>query len=128
MTFGTFDVFHYGHLRVLERAAELGDRLLVGISSDELNASKKQRAPIYPLQERMAIVAGLKVVDGVFVEHSLDLKRDYLREHHADVLVMGDDWEGRFDEFNDTCEVVYLPRTPAISTTELIERISWGSS
>jgi choline-phosphate cytidylyltransferase len=128
VTFGTFDVFHYGHLRVLERAAELGDRLLVGISSDELNASKKQRAPIYPLQERLAIVAGLKVVDGVFVEHSLDLKRDYLLEHHADVLVMGDDWAGRFDEFNDVCEVVYLPRTPAISTTELIERISWGSS
>lgn len=126
ITFGTFDVFHIGHLKVIERAAELGDRLVVGVSSDALNQSKKDRAPVFSEGERMAIVAALKPVDGVFLEESLELKREYILEHGADVLVMGDDWKGRFDEFRDVCEVVYLPRTPAISTTALIEKISLG--
>ena len=124
ITFGTFDVFHVGHIRVLQRAAALGDRLVVGVSADALNIAKKGRAPVYTQDERMEIVASLRVVDEVFVEESLELKRDYILEHGADVLVMGDDWEGRFDEFRDICEVVYLPRTPAISTTALIEKIS----
>jgi choline-phosphate cytidylyltransferase len=72
----------------------------------------------------MAIVGALKMVDEVFVEESLGLKRDYIEQYAADVLVMGDDWEGKFDEFRDICEVVYLSRTPAISTTALIEKIS----
>ena len=124
VTFGTFDVFHVGHLRVLERAAALGERLVVGVSADALNLRKKGREPVFSQAERMEIVGALKVVDGVFVEESLELKRHYLLEHAADVLVMGDDWKGRFDEFGDICEVVYLPRTPAISTTALIEKIS----
>ena len=124
VTFGTFDVFHVGHLRVIERAAALGERLVVGVSADALNLRKKGREPVFSQAERMEIVGALKVVDGVFVEESLELKRDYLLEHAADVLVMGDDWKGRFDEFGDICEVVYLPRTPAISTTALIEKIS----
>ena len=124
LTFGTFDVFHVGHLRVIERAAALGDRLVVGVSADALNLSKKGREPVFSQDERLAIVAALRYVDAVFVEESLELKRDYLLEHGADVLVMGDDWAGRFDEFRDVCEVVYLPRTPAISTTALIEKIS----
>lgn len=123
VTFGTFDVFHVGHLRILERARELGDRLVVGVSTDALNISKKGRPPVYPEDQRMALVAALRCVDAVFPEHSLDLKADYLREHRADVLVMGDDWAGRFDEFSSLCRVVYLPRTPAISTTEVIEKI-----
>ncbi len=127
LTFGTFDVFHVGHLRVIERAAALGDRLVVGVSADALNLSKKGRAPVFSQDERLAIVAALRYVDAVFVEESLELKRDYLVEHGADVLVMGDDWAGRFDEFRDVCEVVYLPRTPAISTTALIEKISGGA-
>ena len=126
ITFGTFDVFHIGHLRVLDRAAQLGDRLVVGVSSDELNLRKKQRAPVFPERERMEIVAAMKMVSQVFLEESLELKRQYITEHGADVLVMGDDWAGRFDEFGDICEVVYLPRTPAISTTALIEKISSG--
>ena len=124
VTFGTFDVFHVGHLRVMERAAALGDRLVVGVSADELNLRKKGREPVFSQSERMEIVGALKVVDEVFVEESLELKRDYLVQHGADVLVMGDDWRGRFDEFDDVCEVVYLRRTPAISTTALIEKIS----
>lgn len=124
LTFGTFDVFHVGHLRVIQRAAEFGDRLVVGVSADALNVAKKGRAPVFSQDERMAIVAALKPVDEVFVEESLELKREYLTTYGADVLVMGDDWAGRFDEFSDICEVRYLPRTPAISTTALIEKIS----
>jgi choline-phosphate cytidylyltransferase len=126
MTFGTFDVFHVGHLRVIQRAAAFGDRLVVGVSADALNVSKKGRAPVFSQDERLEIVAALKPVDAVFVEESLELKREYLLEHHADVLVMGDDWAGKFDEFEDICEVRYLSRTPAISTTALIEKISSG--
>lgn len=123
VTFGTFDVFHVGHLRLLERARAQGDCLIVGISTDELNRSKKQRDPVYTLAERMEIVSGLRCVDEVFAEESLELKREYLLRHRANVLVMGDDWQGRFDEFSDICEVRYLTRTPAISTTVTIEKI-----
>ena len=124
ITFGTFDVFHVGHLRVIERAAALGERLVVGVSADALNLRKKGREPVFSEKERMAIVAALKPVSAVFLEESLELKRDYIRQYAADVLVMGDDWKGRFDDLADACEVVYLPRTPAISTTALIEKIS----
>ncbi|MCU1538524.1 MAG: adenylyltransferase/cytidyltransferase family protein [Humibacillus sp.] len=124
ITFGTFDVFHVGHVRVLQRAAELGDRLVVGVSSDALNLSKKGRAPVFDEDERQEIIGSLRVVDGVFLEESLDLKRDYILEHGADVLVMGDDWAGKFDWVKDVCDVVYLPRTPSVSTTGLIEHIS----
>ncbi len=123
ITFGTFDVFHIGHLRILERAAALGDRLIVGVSSDALNISKKGRPPVFPESERMRIVAALRCVDEVFLEESLEKKRDYLLHCQADVLAMGDDWKGRFDEFSDICRVVYFERTPAVSTTAVIEKI-----
>ena len=124
ITFGTYDVFHVGHLRILERAAALGDRLVVGVSADALNLAKKGRKPVFSQEERLEIVAALKVVDAVFVEESLELKRDYIIEHQADVLAMGDDWKGRFDFVSDLCEVVYFPRTPSVSTTELIEHMA----
>ncbi|QZY30142.1 adenylyltransferase/cytidyltransferase family protein [Nocardioides coralli] len=127
ITFGTFDVFHVGHLRVIERAAALGDRLVVGVSADALNLRKKGREPVFSEAERLAIVGALRAVDEVFVEESLEQKRDYILQHAADVLVMGDDWAGKFDELEDICEVVYLSRTPAISTTALIEKISGAS-
>ena len=127
ITFGTFDVFHVGHLRMIERAAALGDRLVVGVSADELNLRKKGREPIFSEAERVEIVSALRCVSEVFVEESLELKRDYVLRHGADVLVMGDDWEGKFDDLADVCEVVYLTRTPAVSTTALIEKISTGS-
>lgn len=125
LTFGTFDVFHVGHLRILERARALGDRLVVGVSTDALNESKKGRPPVYRQEERLEIIAALRCVDEVFFEESLELKGEYIKQFSADVLVMGDDWCGRFDEFSSLCEVVYLPRTPAISTTEVIERIRY---
>lgn len=126
ITFGTFDVFHVGHLRIIERARSYGDRLVVGVSADALNLRKKDRAPVFTEAERLAIVGSLRFVDEVFVEESLELKRDYIAKYGADVLVMGDDWAGRFDDLADVCEVVYLPRTPAISTTALIEKIANG--
>lgn len=123
LTFGTFDIFHYGHLKILERASEYADELVVGVSSDELNYNKKGRYPIYSQKERMHIVSSLDFVNDVFLEESLELKREYLLKHKADCLIMGCDWTGRFDEFKDICEVIYLPRTPDISTTELIAKI-----
>jgi len=123
ITFGTFDVFHVGHLSILERAAKLGDRLVVGVSTDALNYAKKQRYPVYDEEQRIRIVRSLRCVDAAFFEESLEQKGDYIREHAADVLVMGEDWKGRFDEFKSLCRVVYLPRTPAVSTTALIEKI-----
>lgn len=123
LTFGTFDVFHIGHLHILERARKLGDKLIVGVSTDKLNYSKKGRNPVYPQKERIEIISALKCVDGVFFEESLEKKREYIEKNNADILVMGDDWKGKFDEFSDICQVVYFERTPAISTTEVIEKI-----
>lgn len=123
ITFGTFDVLHIGHIRLLKRAKSFGSHLIVGVSSDELNISKKGRAPIYPLNSRLEILSSLRFVDDVFVEDSLELKAEYIRSTNADILVMGDDWQGRFDHLNEYCKVVYLPRTPSISTTEVIEII-----
>ena len=123
ITFGTFDVFHVGHLRILERARKMGDYLLVGVSTDQLNYSKKGHHPYYNQDERLEIISSLRCVDEVFLEESLELKRDYILKYKADVLVMGDDWAGKFDEFKDICKVVYLPRTPSVSTTAVIEKI-----
>lgn len=121
ITFGTFDVFHVGHVNILERASEFGDYLVVGVSSDELNLSKKGRYPVYSQNDRCKIIKSLKFVNDVFIEESLELKKEYIMQFQADVLVMGDDWTGRFDWVKDVCEVIYLPRTPSISTTEIIE-------
>jgi glycerol-3-phosphate cytidylyltransferase len=121
VTFGTFDVFHIGHLNILERAAELGDRLIVGVSTDALNFSKKNRLPVFSQADRARIVGALEIVHETFFEDSLELKREYLLRYKADILVMGDDWENKFDEYQDICKVVYLSRTPSISTTEIIE-------
>ncbi len=123
LTFGTFDLFHIGHLRILERAAAFGDQLIVGVSSDALNYSKKSAYPTYNENDRMEIVRAIRCVDRVFLEESLEFKREYLVKYDSDVLVMGDDWEGKFDEFSDIVKVVYLPRTALISTTATKNKI-----
>lgn len=123
ITFGTFDVLHIGHVNLLLRAHDLGDHLTVGVSSDELNERKKGRLPVYPQDHRLAIVASLACVDEVFLEESLEAKRDYVVEHGADILVMGADWQGAFDDLTDVARVVYLPRTEGVSTTEIITAI-----
>ena len=121
ITFGTFDILHIGHINILRRARAMGDRLVVGVSSDELNFAKKGRYPVYPQAERCELVGVVRYVDEVFLEESLERKREYIERYRADVLVLGDDWQGRFDGFSDICRVVYLPRTPSISTTSIIE-------
>ncbi len=123
ITFGTFDLLHIGHINIINRASELGKYLIVGISSDQLNYKKKQLYPVYNENDRMNIVKAIKKVDEVFLEESLESKREYIREHKADILVMGSDWKGKFDFCEDLCEVIYLPRTEDISTTEIKERI-----
>ena len=125
-TFGTFDLFHFGHLRLLERAQTYGDRLVVGVSSDALNEAKKGYLPVFSERDRLAIVGALGIVDEVFLEESLEAKRDYLLDAGADVLVMGDDWRGAFDHLSHIVKVTYLPRTNGISTSDLKRVITLG--
>ena len=128
LTFGTFDLFHIGHLRLLERCKHFNNtpqqnKLIVGISTDDFSFSKKKRWPLYDQEQRRSILESLIYVDQVFYEESFELKRDYLLLYKADVFIMGDDWAGAFDEYSDICKVHYLKRTPSISTTELVEII-----
>lgn len=123
ISFGTFDLLHIGHLNMLNRCKAYGDRLIVGVSSDALNFAKKQRVPVFNEQNRMELIKNLKCVDEVFLEESLELKREYIKKYKADVFIIGDDWKGKFDDLNDICTVVYLDRTKDISTTEIINDI-----
>lgn len=123
ITYGTFDLFHVGHLNLLQRLRGLGDRLVVGVSTDEFNAVKGKKT-VVPYQHRAAIVAALRQVDAVFPEQDWAQKRaDVIREQ-ADIFAMGDDWVGKFDDLRDVCEVIYLPRTPDVSTTEIRQLVS----
>jgi choline-phosphate cytidylyltransferase/glycerol-3-phosphate cytidylyltransferase len=128
ITFGTYDVFHVGHVNILERAKLHGSHLIVGVSSDDLNMSKKDRFPIYSEEDRMRIVRSLACSDEVFLEESLELKAEYIKFYNADILIMGDDWQGKFDHLKDICKIIYLPRTPSISSTEIIEVITTSRS
>lgn len=116
ITYGTFDLFHVGHLRILERARGLGDRLIVGVSSDEFNLTKGKRSVI-PYESRAEIVAGLECVDAVISEDHWDQKIDDIRRLDVSIFVMGHDWLGKFDHLKPHCEVVYLMRTEGISTS-----------
>ena len=126
ITYGTFDLFHVGHLRLLERARALGDRLVVAVSSDTFNEGKGKKT-IIPYADRAAIVQALKCVDVVIPEDTWEQKVDDIREHNVDIFVMGADWEGKFDELKEFCEVVYLPRTDGVSTTELKQAMKYLS-
>lgn len=123
ITFGTFDLFHYGHLRLLQRAAMLGDELFVGVSSDRFSFKKKGYLPVINEWERLQIVSALDCVKGVFLEEFMEHKDFYITNIEADIFVMGDDWMGRFDYLDHLCEVVYLTRTSDISTTCIIEKV-----
>ena len=116
ITFGTFDLFHIGHLNLLRNCKEKGDYLIVGVSSDELNKLKGKETVI-PLTDRIQIIQAIKYVDEVFVEDSLDEKNNYIHKYNADMLIMGDDWIDKFNWVD--CEVLYLPRTPNISSSAL---------
>lgn len=118
ITYGTFDLFHIGHLNIIKRAKQQGDYLIVAISSDAFNAGKGKKA-YYSEAERMEIVKSIRYVDEVILEESWDQKTHDVQDHHVDVFVMGDDWEGKFDFLKEYCEVVYLPRTDGVSTTKI---------
>lgn len=122
LTYGTFDLFHIGHLRLIERLAALGDRLIVGVSTDEFNAGKGKKS-VVSYEDRAAIVGAIRGVDLVIPERSWEQKRSDIVEHGVDVFVMGDDWSGKFDDLSDVCEVKYLPRTSGVSSTDIKEML-----
>lgn len=123
ITFGTFDLLHIGHINMLNKCKQQGDKLIVGVSSDKLNYIKKKRTPIFKENDRMEIIKNIKCVDEVFIEESLELKKHYIKKYNADIFIIGDDWKGKFDYINDLCKVIYLNRTENISTTEIIDNI-----
>jgi glycerol-3-phosphate cytidylyltransferase len=118
ITYGTFDLFHVGHVRLLRRLRDLGGRLVVGCSTDEFNASKGKRS-VMPYSQRVEILEACRYVDKVFPENDWEQKADDIQREQADIFAMGDDWVGKFDHLDQLVEVVYLPRTKDISTTEV---------
>ena len=120
ITYGTYDLLHWGHIRLLQRARALGDYLIVALSTDEFNAGKGKTA-YHPYEERKAMLEAIRYVDLVIPEETWEQKRTDIVNYHADIFVMGDDWEGKFDDLKDLCEVIYLPRTAGISTTKIKE-------
>ena len=122
MTYGTFDLLHYGHINILKRSKSLGDYLIVGLSSDEFNELKGKKS-VMSYEERKEILESIRYVDKVIKESNWEQKVDDVIKYNIDVFVIGDDWEGKFDFLKEYCEVVYLPRTKSISTTLLKEII-----
>ncbi|CDM24595.1 Glycerol-3-phosphate cytidylyltransferase [Castellaniella defragrans 65Phen] len=118
LTYGTFDLFHIGHLRLLQRLSALGDRLVVGVSTDEFNHIKGKKT-VVPFSDRIEIIRALRCVDLAIPETCWEQKAEDIKTHGVAVFGMGSDWEGRFDELKAYCEVVYLPRTEGISSTHI---------
>ncbi|WP_054746345.1 glycerol-3-phosphate cytidylyltransferase [Amylolactobacillus amylophilus] len=121
ITYGTFDLLHWGHVRLLKRAKEMGDYLIVGLSTDEFNEFKKHKEAYNSYEHRKYILEAIKYVDEVIPENDWDQKVKDVQKYDIDTFVMGDDWQGQFDFLKDYCEVVYLPRTSGISTTKIKE-------
>lgn len=119
ITYGTFDLLHYGHINLLKRAKQMGDYLIVALSTDEFNWNEKQKKCYFSYEERKALLESIRYVDLVIPEENWEQKKNDVQLYHADVFVMGNDWEGKFDELKEYCDVVYLPRTPEISTTKI---------
>ncbi|MCD4706759.1 MAG: glycerol-3-phosphate cytidylyltransferase [Candidatus Sabulitectum sp.] len=127
ITYGTYDLFHIGHLNMLRRARALGDYLMVAISTDEFNTGKHKQC-VYPYAHRAQIVEAIRFVDRVIPETSWEQKTEDIVNHSIDVFVIGDDWIGKFDFLKDYCEVIYLPRTESISTTAIKNTVQNGKS
>lgn len=119
ITYGTFDLLHYGHVNLLRRARELGDYLIVALSTDEFNRDQKHKVCYFTYEERKQLLESIRYVDLVIPEKCWEQKEHDVERYHADVFVMGDDWTGKFDFLKPRCEVVYLPRTPIISSTRI---------
>lgn len=118
ITYGTFDLLHYGHIRLLQRCKAQGDYLVVALSTDEFNAGKGKKS-YFSWDDRKNMLEAIRYVDLVIPENTWEQKRTDIEKYHVDTFVMGDDWEGKFDDLKDLCDVVYLPRTPEISTTKI---------
>jgi len=123
ITYGTFDLLHYGHINLLKRAKNHGDYLIVALSTNEFNEIKGKRC-FFSYEERKKLVQSIRYVDLVIPEESWEQKIDNIKEFKVDVFVMGDDWRGKFDFLMEYCEVVYLDRTPEISTTKIKEELA----
>ena len=119
ITYGTFDLLHYGHINLLRRAKELGDYLIVALSTDEFNWNEKHKKSYFSYEERKQLLEAIRYVDLVIPEKSWEQKESDIKEYHIDVFVIGNDWQGKFDYLGELCDVVYLPRTPEISTTKI---------
>jgi len=122
LTYGTFDLFHIGHLNLLKRARDLGDKLIVAVSTDEFNATKG-KTTLMPFEHRVELVRSVRFVDEVIAESNWEQKISDVQQHKVDIFVMGSDWQGKFDFLKPFCEVVYLPRTDNVSSTELKKAI-----
>ncbi|MCT7516336.1 glycerol-3-phosphate cytidylyltransferase [Aliarcobacter cryaerophilus] len=123
LTYGTFDMFHIGHLNLLNRLKRLGDKLIVAVSTDEFNSIKGKKTLI-PFEQRALIVQNIKCVDMVISEENWEQKIYDIKKYNVDIFSIGDDWQGKFDFLKDYCEVIYLPRTQNISTTELKKELN----
>lgn len=124
ITYGTFDLLHYGHVNLLRRAKEQGDYLIVALSTDEFNWNQKQKVCYFEYEKRKQLLEAIRYVDLVIPENDWEQKISDVKEFKVDTFVMGDDWKGKFDFLKEYCEVVYLPRTPEISTTQIKENLS----
>lgn len=123
ITYGTFDLLHYGHINLLRRAKELGDYLIVALSTDEFNWNEKQKKCFFTYEQRKKLLEAICYVDLVIPEENWAQKISDVQEFRVDTFVIGNDWEGKFDFLRDYCEVVYLPRTPEISTTQIKQEL-----
>lgn len=122
ITYGTFDLLHYGHINLLERAKKMGDYLIVGLSTNEFNEVKRKKC-YFSYEERKRLLEAIRYVDLVIPEENWGQKKRDIQLYQADVLVMGDDWKGKFDDLRGCCEVIYLSRTPEISTSKIKEEL-----
>lgn len=121
ITYGTFDLLHYGHINLLSRAKALGDYLIVALSTDEFNSEQKSKKTYFSFEERKKLLESIRYVDLVIPERNWEQKTTDVQEYKIDTFVIGSDWKGKFDFLQDYCEVVYLERTPEISTTKIKE-------
>ena len=119
ITYGTFDLLHYGHINLLQRAKSYGDYLIVVLSTDEFNWQEKKKKCYFSYEQRKKLLEAIRYVDLVIPEENWEQKIQDVCTYHVDTFVLGDDWNGKFDFLRDYCEVIYLPRTPEISTTQI---------
>ena len=127
ITYGTFDLLHYGHINLLRRAKSLGDYLIVGLSTDEFNNKEKNKECYFDYENRKSLLDAVKYIDLVIPEETWEQKVSDIQKYNVDVFVIGDDWNGKFDYLKDSgVEVVYLPRTEEISTSKIKEDLNHG--